>query len=172
MQKAAPKAKGMPGSPVTAAKPGQKGRTQHWASKAGGQQKYIMLDDWKQQEVIREWRQMDFGSGASAIMTMVEAMLEEGVLWRPSGEAGNEFDRRVEAFQMRRAAAAEVAAAGVRTGGLTEFGSGATAVITMGEAMLEEGVLVRPEGKAGREFERRVKAFKKRKAGRMYAQEE
>jgi glycogen synthase len=69
-----------------------------------------------------------------------------------------------------RAAAAVVA--GVRTGRLTEFGSGATTMITMVEAMLEEGVLVRPEGEAGEEFERWVKAFKKRKAGRMYAQEE
>jgi hypothetical protein len=125
MRKAAPKAKEVkkererqPGSPAAVVKPGQKERAQHRASTAGGQQDWMMLEDWNQQK------------------------------------------------------AAAAAAAGVRTGRVTEFGSGASAMITMVGAMLEEGVLLRPEGEAGKELEKRVEAFKRRKAGRMYVQEE
>jgi hypothetical protein len=147
MRKAAPKATVKPTSTATTGTPRLQERAQ------------FILQDWKQREAISAWRQTEFGSGASAIMTMVEEMLEEGVLLRPVGGA-SEFERRVDAFEAHRAASAEVAAAGGRIGSLTEFGRGATAMITMVEAMLEEGVLERPTGKAGMEYRHRVNGFK------------
>jgi hypothetical protein len=153
MRKAAPKATVKPTGPAMAGMP------------------QFDLADWRQQELIREWRQTEFGSGASAIMTMVEAMLEEGVLLSPVG-GESEYERRVDAFEAHRAAAAEVAAAGGRIGSLTEYGRGAIAMITMVEAMLAEGVLERPTGEAGMQYRHRVNGFKNLQAGRMYHQTE
>ena len=127
------------------------------------------LADWRQQELIREWRQTEYGSGASAMMTIVESMLQEGVLGSSPGGA-REFERRVEAFELRRSRAADVGTGEVRRGGLTEYGRGAIAVITIVEGMLTEGVLERPEGEAGMEYRHRVNAFKRKRAERMYHQ--
>jgi hypothetical protein len=147
--KAAPKATVKPTGPATAGMP------------------QFDLADWRRQELIREWRQTEYGSGASAMRTVVEAMLQEGVLGSaPGGE--DEFARRVEAFEWRRAQAADVGAGGTLTG----YGRGAIAMIRMVDAMLTEGVLERPEGEAGREYRRRVNAFQNKRAERMYHQTE
>jgi hypothetical protein len=141
--KAAPKATVKPTGPATAGMP------------------RFDLADWRQQELIREWRQTEYGSGASAMMTIVEAMLHEGVVGgSPDGE--REFERRVEAFEVLRSQAADVVTGGARRGGLTEYGRGAIAMIRIVEAMLTEGVLERPEGEAGLEYRRRVNAFKEK----------
>jgi hypothetical protein len=158
-QKAASRAAVRPASTATAGIPRLQALATH------------IIQDRRQWEILDVWRQTEYGSGASAIMTMVEAMLEEGVLLSPVG-GESEYERRVDAFEAHRAAAAEVAAAGGRIGSLTEYGRGAIAMITMVEAMLAEGVLERPTGEAGMQYRHRVNGFKNLRAGRMYHQTE